>query len=165
MEQGRQGEDGVPGPLAAKVVDTGRYPLSNVDVEFVAPLPGGAGATFPGSPTRPPSPVAQDGVATAPSLTANQGERLGSGPGGSPGRGVRGELSPRFNAASGVAPGPPAAEASSQSAKVNAGVSVPLVVNVSRRLTGARWRGKTWASGSPLNGGSAGFVGGGRALS
>ena len=52
-------------PLAAEVVDTGGCPLSNVDVEFVAPT-SGAGATFPGSATTATVATGTDGVATAP---------------------------------------------------------------------------------------------------
>jgi hypothetical protein len=57
-------------PLAAEVVDTGGCPLSDVDVVFVAPT-SGAGATFPGAATTATVASGSNGVATAPSLTAN----------------------------------------------------------------------------------------------
>ena len=58
-------------PLQAEVVDTGGCPVANADVAFVAPTTG-ASALFPGGVTTVTVATGANGVATAPTITANQ---------------------------------------------------------------------------------------------
>ncbi|HXW81610.1 MAG TPA: hypothetical protein VEJ84_19050, partial [Acidimicrobiales bacterium] len=61
----------VPSALEAEVVDTGGCPVANVDVEFDVPA-SGPSATFPGAATTATVETNSDGVASAPTLTANE---------------------------------------------------------------------------------------------
>ena len=63
--------EGFANALQAEVVDTGGCPVSGVDVEFVAPT-SGPSATFPGAATNATVETSSAGVASAPTLTANQ---------------------------------------------------------------------------------------------
>jgi hypothetical protein len=115
-------------PLAAEVVDTGGCPLSNVDVEFVAPT-SGAGATFPGSATTATVATGTDGVVTAPSLTANEvsGSYTVVAEVASTGYEVSFQLE---NTTSGVASSVGVSSGNDQSAQVGQQFALPLAVNV-----------------------------------
>lgn len=58
-------------PLEAEVVDTGGCPVAGVDVAFVGPGTGAFGL-FPGGAIAVTVPTNSDGIATAPTLTANE---------------------------------------------------------------------------------------------
>ena len=115
-------------PLAAEVVDTGGCPLSNVNVAFVAPT-SGPGATFPGAATTATVTSGSDGIATAPSLTANDVSGSYTVPAEVEGTGyeVSFELD---NTTSGVATSVGVSSGNDQSAQVGQQFALPLVVNV-----------------------------------
>jgi hypothetical protein len=61
----------ISSPLEAEVLDTGGCPVANVNVEFVTSGTG-ASATFAGTATTATVTTGTNGVATAPTLTANE---------------------------------------------------------------------------------------------
>ncbi len=143
------------------MVDTGGCPLSDVDVEFVAPT-SGAGATFPGSATTATVASGPDGVATAPSLTANQVSGSYMVLAEVPSTGYKANFA-FTNTTSGVAAGARAGSGGGQSAKVGAQFSVPLVVNVVDAYGTPVGEANVGFTIIPANGRGASFVGGGRA--
>ena len=58
-------------PLAATVMDACSNPLAAVNVAFAAPVTGASGTFAGGSATSPPEPTNAQGIATAPTFTAN----------------------------------------------------------------------------------------------
>jgi hypothetical protein len=150
-------------PLAAEVVDTGGCPLSNVDVEFVAPTTG-AGATFPGAATTATVTSGSNGIATAPSLTANQvsGSYSVVAEVASTGYQASFQLD---NTTSGVASSIGVSSGNEQSAQVGQQFALPLAVNVFDAY-GAPVADVTVSfTVVPTNGAGASFVGGGSAAS
>jgi hypothetical protein len=150
-------------PLAAEVVDTGGCPLSDVDVEFVAPT-SGAGGTFPGSATTATVASGPDGVATAPSLTANQVSGSYAVLAQVPSTGYEASFA-LTNTTSGVAAGVRAGSGNGQSAKVGAQFSLPLVVNVVDAYGTPVGEANVSFTIIPANGAGATFVGGGTSAS
>ena len=150
-------------PLAAEVVDTGGCPLSDVDVEFVAPT-SGAGGTFPGSATTATVASGPDGVATAPSLTANQVSGSYAVLAEVPSTGYEASFA-LTNTTSGVAVGVRAGSGNGQSTKVGAQFSLPLVVNVVDAYGTPVGEANVSFTIIPANGAGASFVGGGTSAS
>jgi hypothetical protein len=150
-------------PLAAEVVDTGGCPLSNVDVVFVAPT-SGAGATFPGAATTATVASGSDGIATAPSLTANQvsGSYTVVAEVESTGYEVSFQLD---NTTSGVASSVGVGSGNDQSAQVGQQFALPLVVNVLDAYGAAVADASVSFTVVPTNGAQASFVGGGGSAS
>ena len=150
-------------PLAAEVVDTGGCPLSNVDVEFVAPT-SGAGATFPGSATTAIVATGTDGVVTAPSLTANEvsGSYTVVAEVASTGYEVSFQLE---NTTSGVASSVGVNSGNDQSAEVGEQFALPLAVNVFDSYGAPVADASVSFTIVPANGAGPSFVGGGSAAS
>lgn len=114
-------------PLEAEVIDTAGCPVANVDVTFVAPAIG-AGATFAGGAVSATVPSGADGIATAPTLTAN-----GVSGTYNVGASTPGGLVANFqvtNTTSGVASSITIASGNEQAATVGATFASPLVVSV-----------------------------------
>ncbi len=113
--------------LEAEVIDTGGCPVTNVNVDFVAPATGASG-TFPGAEVTVTVPTSTSGVATAPTFTANDVSGsytvLASLPGGNE---VSYDLT---NTTAGVATVVGVSTGNDQSAKVGAQFAQPLTVNV-----------------------------------
>ncbi len=114
--------------LEAEVVDTGGCPVSGVDVEFVAPTSGPSG-TFPGAATNATVESDTNGVATAPTLTANDvsGSYTVLAEVASTDIQVQFNLT---NTTAGVANAIKVTSGNDQSAKVGAQFELPLTVNV-----------------------------------
>jgi hypothetical protein len=150
-------------PLAAEVVDTGGCPLSSVDVVFVAPT-SGASATFPGAATTVTVASGSDGVATAPSLTANQVS--GSYTVTAEVENTSYEVSFQLdNTTSGVASSVGVSSGNDQSAQVGQQFGLPLVVNVLDSYGAPVADASVTFTVVPANGAEAGFVGGGSSAS
>jgi hypothetical protein len=153
-------------PLAAEVVDTGGCPLGDVDVEFVAPATGAA-ATFPGSTTSATVASGTDGVASAPTLTANDVSGSYTVLASITGTGFQVSFD-LTNTTSGVAATVGVSAGDNQSAKVGAQFPAPLAVNVLDPY-GAPVPGADVnftivpSSGVATNSAGASFVGGGTA--
>jgi len=150
-------------PLAAEVVDTGGCPIANVDVEFVTPT-SGAGATFPGSATSATVTTGPDGVATAPSLAANEvsGSYSVLAEIASTGYQVDFNLT---NTTSGVASTVGVSSGNDQSAKVGQQFSLPLAVNVLDNYGTAVADASVSFTIVPTDGAGASFAGGGDSTS
>jgi hypothetical protein len=153
--------NGFATPLAAEVVDTGGCPLGDVDVEFVAPA-SGAAATFPGSTTSATVASGTDGVASAPTLTANDVSGSYTVLASIPGTGfeVSFELT---NTTSGVATSVGVSSGNNQSAKVGEQFQLALVVNVLDSYGAAVGDADVTFTIVPTNNAGASFVGGGTA--
>ena len=154
---------GFADPLAAEVVDTGGCPLNDVDVEFVAPT-SGAGATFPGAATTATVTTGSDGIATAPTLTANQvsGSYTVVAQVANTSYQVSFELD---NTTSGVASLVGVSSGNDQSAQVGQQFALPLAVNVSDSYGAAVADASVNFTVVPTDGAQASFVGGGSAAS
>jgi protocatechuate 3,4-dioxygenase beta subunit len=154
---------GYADPLAAEVVDTGGCPLSDVDVEFVAPT-SGAGATFPGAATTATVTTGSDGIATAPALTANQvsGSFTVVAEVASTSYQVSFDLD---NTTAGVASSVGASSGDGQSARVGEQFALPLAVNVSDSYGAPVPDASVNFTVVPTNGAQASFVGGGSTAS
>jgi hypothetical protein len=152
---------GFADPLAAEVVDTGGCPLSNVDVVFVAPT-SGASATFPGAATTATVTSGSNGIATAPSLSANQvsGSYTVVAEVESTGYEVSFQLD---NTTSGVASSVGVSSGNDQSAQVGQQFGLPLVVNVLDAYGAPVADASVNFTVVPTNGAEASFVGGGSA--
>jgi hypothetical protein len=120
--------EGFSSALQAEVVDTGGCPVPNVDVEFVTPT-SGASATFPGAATTATVETGTNGVAGAPTLTANDvsGSYTVLAEVASTGIEVDFDLT---NTTAGVANAVKISSGNDQSAKVGAPFALPLVVDV-----------------------------------
>ena len=154
---------GFADPLAAEVVDTGGCPLNDVDVEFVAPT-SGAAATFPGAATTATVTTGADGIATAPTLTANQvsGSYTVVAEVANTSYQVSFELD---NTTSGVASSARASSGNNQSAQVGQQFALPLTVNVSDSYGAPVAEASVSFTVVPTEGAQASFVGGGSATS
>ncbi|HTW05879.1 MAG TPA: hypothetical protein VME46_00095, partial [Acidimicrobiales bacterium] len=121
-------EEGFSTPLEAEVVDTGGCPVANVDVEFVTPT-SGASATFPGAATTATVETSTNGVASAPTLTANDvsGSYTVVAEVASTGIEVDFDLT---NTTSGVANAVKISSGNDQSAKVGTQFGLPLTVEL-----------------------------------
>jgi hypothetical protein len=146
-------------PLAAEVVDTGGCPIANVDVEFVAPT-SGASATFPGAATTATVASGSDGVANAPSLTANDVSGSYSVLAEVASTGIQAAFA-LTNTTSGVASNVGVSAGNDQSAPVGEQFSVPLAVNVLDAYGAPVADANVSFNIVTTNGAGAGFVGGG----
>jgi hypothetical protein len=117
-------------PLEVEVVDGGGCPVPNVNVDFVAPATGASG-TFPGAAVTVTVPTSTNGVATAPTFTANDVSGsytvLASVAGNNGSQTVSFDLT---NTTAGVATVIGVSTGNKQSAKVGAQFAQPLAVNV-----------------------------------
>ncbi len=146
-------------PLAAEVVDTGGCPIANVDVEFVAPT-SGAGATFPGAATTATVASGSDGVANAPSLTANDVSGSYSVLAEVASTGIQASFE-LTNTTSGVASNVGVSSGNNQSAKVGEQFSLPLAVNALDAYGAPVADADVSFNVVTTNGAGANFVGGG----
>ena len=121
--------EGFPSALQAEVVDTGGCPVAGVDIEFVTPT-SGPSATFPGAATTATVETGANGVASAPTLTANDvsGSYTVVAEVASTGIEVDFDLT---NTTAGVASGLKASAGNDQSAKVGTQFALPLSVTLS----------------------------------
>jgi hypothetical protein len=119
---------GFSSALQAEVVDTGGCPISNVDVEFVAPT-SGPSATFPGAATNATVETGTNGVATAPTLTANDVSGSYTVLAEVANTGIEADFN-LTNTTAGVASGVKVTSGNDQSAKVGTQFALPLTVNV-----------------------------------
>ena len=119
---------GFSSPLEAEVVDTGGCPIADVDVEFVAPTSGASG-TFPGAATNATVETGSNGVATAPTLTANDVSGSYTVLAEVANTGIEADFN-LTNTTAGVASGVKVTSGSGQSAKVGAQFALPLTVSV-----------------------------------
>jgi hypothetical protein len=155
--------EGFPSALEAEVVDTGGCPVAGVDIEFVTPTTGPS-ATFPGAATTATVETGSNGVASAPTLTANDVSGSYSVVAEVASTGIETDFD-LTNTTAGVANGVKVTSGNDQSAKVGAQFGLPLTVTVDD------------AYGDPVpdetvnftvgttNGASASFVGGGSSTS
>ena len=120
--------EGFANALQAEVVDTGGCPVSGVDVEFVAPT-SGPSATFPGAATNATVETSAAGVASAPTLTANQVSGSYTVIAEVANTGIEADFN-LTNTTAGAANGVKATSGSGQSAKVGAQFALPLSVQV-----------------------------------
>ncbi len=120
--------EGFANALQAEVVDTGGCPVSGVDVEFVAPT-SGPSATFPGAATNATVETSSAGVASAPTLTANQVSGSYTVIAEVANTGIEADFN-LTNTTAGAANGVKATSGSGQSAKVGAQFALPLSVQV-----------------------------------
>jgi hypothetical protein len=151
--------EGFSSPLQAEVVDTGGCPIAGVNVEFVAPTSGPSG-TFPGAATNATVETGADGVASAPTLTANDVSGSYTVVAEVANTGIEAGFA-LTNTTAGVAAGLKATSGNGQSAPVGGQFALPLAVTL------------TDAYGDPVpdqtvsftvgatDGASASFVGGG----
>ena len=145
------------------MVDTGGCPLSNVNVAFVAPT-SGPGATFPGAATTATVTSGSDGIATAPSLSANDvsGSYAVTAEVENTGYEVSFQLE---NTTSGVASSVGVSSGNDQSAQVGQQFALPLVVNVFDSYGAPVGDANVTFVVVPTNGAEASFVGGGSSTS
>jgi hypothetical protein len=121
--------EGFSSPLQAEVVDTAGCPVSNVDVVFVAPT-SGPSATFPGAATTATVATGTNGVASAPTLTANDVSGSYSVLAEVAQTGIEVDFD-LTNTTAGVANAVKISSGNDQSAKVGAQFALPLTVDVS----------------------------------
>ncbi len=120
--------EGFSNALQAEVVDTGGCPVSGVDVEFVAPT-SGPSATFPGAATNATVETSTSGVASAPTLTANQVSGSYTVLAEVANTGIEADFD-LTNTTAGEANELKASSGNDQSAKVGAQFALPLTVTV-----------------------------------
>ena len=120
--------EGFSNPLQAEVIDTGGCPISGVNVEFVAPT-SGPSATFPGAATNATVETSTSGVASAPTLTANQVSGSYTVLAEVANTGIEADFS-LINTTAGEASQLKASSGDDQSAKVGAQFALPLTVTV-----------------------------------
>ena len=120
--------EGFSNPLQAEVIDTGGCPVSGVDVEFVAPT-SGPSATFPGAATNATVETSTSGVASAPTLTANEVSGSYTVLAEVANTGIEADFD-LTNTTAGEANELKASSGNDQSAKVGAQFALPLTVTV-----------------------------------
>ena len=151
--------EGFSNPLQAEVIDTGGCPISGVDVEFVAPT-SGPSATFPGAATNATVETSTSGVASAPTLTANQVSGSYTVLAEVANTGIEADFD-LTNTTAGEANELKASSGNDQSAKVGAQFALPLTVTVTDAY-GDPVPDETVAfSVATASGAGASFVGGG----
>ena len=150
---------GFSSPLQAEVVDTGGCPISGVNVEFVAPT-SGPSATFPGAATNATVETGSNGVATAPTLTANDVSGSYTVLAEVANTGIEADFN-LTNTTAGVANTLKITSGNEQSAKVGAQFALPLTVNVSDAYGDPVPDETVSFTVGTTNGASASFVGGG----
>jgi hypothetical protein len=151
--------EGFASALEAEVVDTGGCPVANVDIEFVAPT-SGPSATFPGAATTATVATGTNGVASAPTLTANDVSGSYSVVAEVASTGIETDFD-LTNTTAGVASALKATSGNGQSAKVGTQFALPLSVTLADAYGDPVPDQAVNFSVGTTDGASASFVGGG----